>query len=101
MAAGIGDAFACCDCRALLFGELRIAVDPVIGCAVGRRGVDSEKHDVCAVEEFSAFVRVMPFILVDAEKFEVSSVSYSFINLKAGGADLTVYIYFCFHGNLL
>ena len=116
VAAGIGDPVAGCDGGALVGGELREAVGPAVGSAVRGGSVDdadvrvidqrdgldgacvgqAQEDDVRRVEEFAALFVVVALVLVDAHQLQVLPGADPVKNLQAGGAALSVYVYFCF-----
>ena len=116
VAAGVGDPVAGRDGGALVGGELREAVSPAVGSAVGGGSVDdadagvidqrdgldgacvgqAQEDDVRPVEEFAALFVVVALVFVDAHQFQVVPGADPVKNLQAGGAALSVYVYFCF-----
>ena len=116
MAAGIGDPLAVGDGIALLSGELRKPVGPVIVCAVGGRGIDyahigivdqrdrfagsvigkTQKDNVRGIDKFPPLIVVVPLVLVDPQEFQIIPCPDPVKNLQTGRAALSVDVYFCF-----
>ena len=117
MAAGIGDPFAGSDGPALVRGQFRIAVGPVITGPVSCGSVDdtdvrivdqgdgfdrarvrqTEEYDIRVVEEFLSFRQVVTLVFIDAQEGQVFPAADPFINLQACSSGLAVNIYFCLH----
>ena len=62
-----------------------------------RRVGQAEKHQVGTVQKLAALLRVVPLVRVDAQQFNILPRTQPFVDLKAGGALLTVNIDFWIH----
>ena len=114
--AGIRHPLGVYDVLPVFGGQLREAIGPVRGGAVGGGGVDhpgagvldeghrlhrsgirqAEKDQIRSVEQFFPRLRVLPLGLVDAQQLDVLPPAQTVINLQAGGPLLAVDVYFGF-----